>query len=179
VAGSAQGQVSLDGAGDTPADIMRHLHGRANITVRQGEIIGVSLGDVMRRTERRPLSASFDWRGGRTPFEQAQLNLTVTDGIAEITEGGLTAASLRAVLQGRISFADRLVSLRANVEPTGAGASAPGPGMVFDIGGPWDDVAVTPDVRALIERSGAAQPLLTPSSRSDASRAGQAPTVAQ
>jgi AsmA protein len=55
------------------------------------------------------------------------------------------------------------------VPPTGGAAaeaasafapSAPNPApLVFEIGGGWDDVYVTPDVRAFIQRSGAAKPL--------------------
>jgi AsmA protein len=34
------------------------------------------------------------------------------------------------------------------------------PPLVFDVTGGWDDIAIIPDARSLIERSGAAKPLL-------------------
>jgi AsmA protein len=43
------------------------------------------------------------------------------------------------------------------------GEAKPGkeiPKFRFDVGGSWDDLAFTPDVRGLIRRSGAAAPLL-------------------
>ena len=52
-----------------------------------------------------------------------------------------------------------MVTLRAGIEPVGPSGPA-GPAILFDILGPVQDVAVVPDVRALISRSGAARPLL-------------------
>ena len=48
--------------------------------------------------------------------------------------------------------------MRALVDPATAGV-LPSPVIVFDVTGGWDDVAVVPDAKALIERSGAAKPL--------------------
>ncbi|HEY8566485.1 MAG TPA: AsmA-like C-terminal region-containing protein [Beijerinckiaceae bacterium] len=163
IAGTAQGSIHLDGTGETPADLMRQVHGKALVSVRQGELVGVTLPEALRRLERRPLAASFDWRGGRTPFDQAQAQITVTNGIGEITESGLSAPNIRGAVQGRVSLADRTLSAKASVEVTNT-SPAPAP-IVFDIAGPWEDVAVNPDPRALIQRSGAAQPLLPPEVR--------------
>jgi AsmA protein len=167
--GTGQGQVSLEGVGESPADLLRQVHGRAAILVRPGELVGVGLSDVLKRVERRPLSASLDWRGGRTAFDQALLTLNVASGVGDVIEGSLASPLARASLQGRISLVDRMVAMRANVDGAGAPA-APGSGIVFDITGPWDDVAVVPDARALIQRSGAAQPLLGPGSGGPATR---------
>ena len=170
ITGSAQGQFALDGTGETAADIVRRLHGRANITIKQGELVGVGLNDTLRRIERRPLSAPLDWRGGRTPFEQIHLNLALADGSAEITDGSIIATSLRGTLQGRASLVDRMLAVRLNVEGAPGGAAQPGPSIAFDLSGPWDDVTVTPDAQALIQRSGAAQQLLGPRGQADNAR---------
>jgi AsmA protein len=177
VTGSAQGHFTVDGSGETAADIVRRLHGRANITVRQGELIGVGLNDALRRIERRPLSAPLEWRGGRTPFEQVHLNLALAEGSAEISDGALTATNLRGALQGRVSLVDRMLAVRLNVESAPSGTAQPGPSLVFDVNGPWDDVTVTPDARALIQRSGAAQHLLAPRGQSDSARDASAAAV--
>jgi AsmA protein len=170
ITGAAQGQFALDGAGETAADIVRRLHGRANVTIKQGELVGVGLNDTLRRIERRPLSAPLDWRGGRTPFDQIHLNLALAEGSAEITDGGIAAANLRGTLQGRASLVERLLAVRLNVEGAPGGAAQPGPSIAFDVNGPWDDVTVTPDVQALIQRSGAAQQLLSPRGQGDNAR---------
>ena len=71
ITGQAQGHFALEGSGRTAADLIRQTQGRTAITIKQGEIIGIGLNDVLRRVEKQPLSAFLDWRGGRTPFDQA------------------------------------------------------------------------------------------------------------
>ncbi len=172
IGGTGQGQIQLEGVGESPAEVMRDLHGRAGVTVRGGELIGMGVAEALKRVERRPLSASFDWKGGRTPFDQATLHLNVAAGVGEVAEGGFASPANRGLVQGRISFAERWLGLKYQVDAA-APAASPGqsPTLVFDVNGSWDDVSVVPDVRALIQRSGAAQPLLGPESNALPSRA--------
>ncbi|HEV2602688.1 MAG TPA: AsmA-like C-terminal region-containing protein [Microvirga sp.] len=158
ITGIAQGQFVLEGAGATAAEVVRQSQGRTQVTVRQGELIGIGLNDALRRVEKRPLSAFLDWKGGRTPFDQAQVSLAIVGGQGEIVDGALSAPHLRAGIQGRVSLVERAVTIKAQVDPITATPS-PTPTIVFDVTGGWDDVAVIPDARAMIERSGAAKPL--------------------
>ncbi|HEX2552955.1 MAG TPA: AsmA family protein [Microvirga sp.] len=157
ITGSAQGQFALEGTGTTPADIVRQSHGRTNLTVKQGELVGIALNDALRRLEKRPLLAFLDWRGGRTPFDEAHVHLNIGAGLGEITEGAVLAPKLRAILQGRVSLIDRDVAVRAHVDAVPAEADASF--LVLDVLGGWDAISVVPDARSLIERSGAAKPL--------------------
>jgi AsmA protein len=156
--GSAQGQFALEGIGATPADIIRQSHGRTSISVKGGELVGIALNDALRRLEKRPLLAFLDWRGGRTPFDEAHVHLNIGAGLGEITEGAVTAPKLRANLQGRVSLIDRDVAMRAHVDAVPAEPNAASY-VVLDVLGGWDAVSVVPDARSLIERSGAAKPL--------------------
>jgi AsmA protein len=158
ITGQAQGQFLIEGTGATAADIVRGSHGRTNVVVKQGEIVGIGLNDALRRVEKRPLSAFLDWKGGRTPFDFAQVSLAIAAGVGEVVEGGLTAPNLRTAVQGRVSLVDRALALKAQVDPVSVTPS-PGPAIVFDVTGGWDDIAVVPDARAMIERSGAAKAL--------------------
>jgi AsmA protein len=163
ITGNAQGQFTLEGSGKTVADLVRQTQGRVVLAVKQGELVGIGLNDVLRRIEKQPLAASLDWRGGRTSFDQVLVNMTIGAGIGEITEGALNAPSMHTVLQGRVSLIDRSLAVRALVNPATPVASAVLPdvsAIEFDITGSWDDVDVAPDVKALIERSGAAKRLL-------------------
>jgi AsmA protein len=162
--GIAQGQFQLEGLGLTPADIVRQSHGRVTFAVKQGELVGIGLNDALRRVEKRPLAASLEWKGGRTPFDLLALNVNIGAGQGEIVEGSLTSATLRTLLQGRVSLVDRAVAIKAQVDAISAplqAAAQPRPAamIVFDLTGGWEDVAIIPDARSLIERSGAAKPL--------------------
>lgn len=179
IAGLGQGQFVLEGAGRSPVELARQIHGRGGLTVRQGELIGVGVGDTLRRMERRPLAASQEWRSGRTPFDTATMSVVVFNGVAEILDGVIAAPNLKGALAGRVSLAERLVAMRATFEsvtpPAGPATAAAGAlaattpvaaPLVFEIDGGWDDIYVTPDVRAFIQRSGAAKPLFPLSTRS-------------
>jgi AsmA protein len=158
ITGQAQGQFAIEGTGETVADLVRQSHGRTTLSVRKGDLIGLSLDEAMRRVEKQPLAASLEWKGGRTAFDQATVTLNIVGGVGDITEGILSTPTMRTSIDGRVSLIDRSVTLRANVSPATVGTNV-APLIVFDVHGGWDDVAVIPDVRALIERSGAAKPL--------------------
>ena len=77
----------------------------------------------------------------------------------------MIAASLRGLLKGRVSLYERTLAVKAAFDGPAKAAGA-GPSITLDISGPWDDITIAPDARALIERSGAAQLLLGPEPRS-------------
>ncbi|NIX77109.1 AsmA family protein [Microvirga terricola] len=159
--GRAQGQFQFEGTGTSPADVIRQSHGRTSITVKEGELVGLALNDALRRVEKRPLLASLNWKGGRTPFDLALFTLSVKDGIGEVSEARLSSPSLVTNLNGEISLIERTLNLKADVSAV-TPAPAAAPAMVFDVNGGWDNVIVTPDARSLIQRSGAAKPLFGP-----------------
>ncbi|WP_414471531.1 AsmA-like C-terminal region-containing protein [Microvirga sp. M2] len=156
ITGQAQGQFAFEGRGKNPVDVVRQAQGRSTITVRDGELVGIALGDALKRVEKHPLLASLNWKGGRTPFKEAQAQIVVQDGIGEVMEGKLKSADLTAELKGEVLMVDRTLNLKAEVSSTASPSSA----LAFDIDGGWDDINVMPDARSLIERSGAAKPLL-------------------
>jgi AsmA protein len=174
ISGTAQGQVAIETSGESAADLTRRANGRVGITVRQGDLWGVAFAEALRRSERRPLSAPLEWRGGRTPFEQAQAVLNVHGGIGDVVDGQLLGAATRAGLQGLVSLPDRSLALKATVEglpaPSASPSPNPAPSLVFDIYGPWGDVAIVPDARTLIQRSGAARQLLGAEPRGEEAR---------
>ena len=42
------------------------------MTSKEGEIVGHHPHDAVRRVEKLTLAASLNWKGGRTPFDQAK-----------------------------------------------------------------------------------------------------------
>jgi AsmA protein len=156
--GSAQGHFALEGAGESVADIVRQSQGRAALTVRTGELVGFGFSDLVRRADRQPAATPWDWRGGRTPFDQAQIAVDLSSGVAEIADGVLAAPNMRAALQGRASLAEQTVAIRAAVESGGATGGSAFP-VTVEVNGPWSDVKVAPGRRALIQRSSAERSL--------------------
>jgi AsmA protein len=163
ITGRAQGQFSFDGRGRNPADVIRQAEGRSSIELTDGELVGINLQDALRRVEKRPLLASLNWKGGRTPFDRAEAEIRVQDGVGEIVEGRLKGSAVQAHLRGQVLLVDRSLQVTAGISPADA-PTGQSPALAFDVTGDWDNVAVTPQVRSLIERSGAAKPLF-PSER--------------
>ncbi|AWM87478.1 AsmA-like C-terminal region-containing protein [Microvirga sp. 17 mud 1-3] len=158
ITGVAQGQFALEGVGASPAEVARRAQGRSTVTVKQGELVGLALNDALRQVDKRPLSASLSWKGGRTPFDQAQAQLAIDGGIGDIVEGRISAPTLSTSLRGQVSLPERGLRMKVEVSPLTTSPSL-APAIVFDVSGGWDDIMITPDARSLIERSGAARPL--------------------
>lgn len=163
ITGRAEGQFSFEGLGKNPADVIRQAQGRSSIEVTEGDLMGIALDDALRRVEKRPLLASLNWKGGRTPFDKALAQVVVKNGVGEIAEAHLKGPDVQADLKGQVLLVDRTLSMTANVSPADAPAGQ-SPALVFNVIGDWDNVAVSPQIRSLIERSGAAKPLF-PSER--------------
>ncbi|WP_460452323.1 AsmA family protein [Alsobacter sp. SYSU BS001988] len=154
LSGSASGAFALEASGDAPASLMRSLEGRAALTVRQGELIGINLPEVLRRIEKRPLIAALDIRGGRTPFDTATVSGRISRGVLEIGEAVLSSPATRVTLAGQIGVGDRTLLLSGQAQAAEREAAA----LPFEVSGSFDDPIVAPDAKNLIRRSGAAAP---------------------
>lgn len=147
ITGTLGGQATFEALGEGQADLFRHLRGRLMLVARDGEIAGIALNEAMRPPELRRSSAALpEWRGGRTRFGEAQVQINVADGIAEITEGSIRTATTQTRVRGRISLPDRILSMETATRAIGAetAATAEGrPSLVLDVRGPLEKPVVT------------------------------------
>ena len=162
VTGPANLSVQVETTGESPMALMRAMDGKVSLSLKQGELLGINLPDLLAKIEKRPLITAFDARGGRTPFETAQLSGRISGGVFEITEGLIQSPAARVTLAGQIGLADRLYAItgQANAAPGSNGGS--GIALPFEITGTLDDPVLMPDARSLIRRSGAAAPFFEP-----------------
>lgn len=158
LSGIASGALQLEGSGDSPADLMRSLDGRFSATLRQGELVGLNVPDVLKTLERRPLVAAVDVKGGRTPIESAAITARISKGVADLAESMLVSPTSRVMLSGRVGLADRSVSLSGIALPLESTGMQESIGLPFEVTGSFDDLRFMPDVKDLIRRSGAAAP---------------------
>jgi len=154
LAGTASGSLVVEGHGETPAALLRSLEGRTGLVIRQGEIQGINLPEFLKRLERRPLSASPDLRGGRTPFDLASLQGRISQGVVELAEGSVTSPSMRIAFGGQIGLGERSFAVAGSVLPPGD----PGRDWPFELSGTFDDPLLLPDAGSLIRRAGAGAP---------------------
>jgi AsmA protein len=152
--------VTLDANGSSVMALTRTLNGTANLTGRQGSLVGFNVEQLLRRLERRPLSGTGDFRNGRTPFEKLTADLKISDGIATLETVSLEGSKVRLGLSGTASIPGRDFDLHG-VAALAATADGPPPfELPFVVQGPWDDPMLLPDTQSLLARSPAASPLL-------------------
>ena len=149
-------QYQIEGSGRTVADITARTQGRLSFGARNGDFLGTNLTDAMRRVERQPLAVMRDWRGGRTGFEQITLGGTIQDGILDLTEARATGPGFRLALNGTVSLIERLYRLSGSVQSPAGGAQVP-----FDVVGPVTDPSVQVNLKAIMDRTGASNPLFS------------------
>ena len=164
VTGRADGAFTLHTRGLHAFDMARRAVGEGKVTIANGQFVGISLDDAIRRFERQPLTASHNLRTGMTAFNEARGYIAIADGLGKILESEFEAADITGAVQGIFFIPDRRISARAAVQSREAVADGDMvSALSFDIQGPWHDIAILPDANALIQRSGAARLLLGPS----------------
>lgn len=150
--------ISIEGSGENVDAITHTLNGTARLTANDGALTGISVEQLLRRLERRPLSGTGDLRSGRTPFDKLVVSLKIADGVATIDDAHLDSATVKLAVGGTSSIPTRDLDLRGTAALVVANDT--GFELPFIVRGPWDDVLILPDPESLIRRSGAAQPLL-------------------
>jgi len=154
--------VVIDATGDSILALTRTMSGSANLTGRQGALVGLNVEQLLRRLERRPLSGTGDFRNGRTPFEKLTVNLNIAQGTVTVDDVHLEGSKVRLGLAGTASIPGREFDLRgvAALATTSSSDAPPAFELPFVVQGPWDDPIMLPDTQSLMLRSPVASPLL-------------------
>jgi AsmA protein len=159
-----RGNMALDieATGPSVLALTRAMNGTADLTGRQGALVGLNVEQLLRRLERRPLSGTGDFRSGRTPFEKLTVNIKIADGVASIEDMRIEGSKVRLGLAGTASIPGREFDLRgvAALANSNANDAQPAFELPFMVQGSWDDPIMLPDTQALLQRSPVASPLL-------------------
>jgi AsmA protein len=168
--------LSVSGSGKNVYELSKALNGSVKMTSRKGAIAGLNVEQSLRRLERNPLAVrGSDFRGGKTPYDQFDVTLKVTEGTAHAQDVWLESGAMKIGLAGTSSIPSRAFDLKGTASLFGSGTSDPFQ-LPFVVMGSWDDPLLAPDIQMLIRRSGAAAPLLD-AVRNKLKR-DQAPTLA-
>jgi AsmA protein len=151
---------NIEGSGGSVLALTRTLNGSANLTARQGAVVGFNVEQLLRRLEQRPLSGSGDYRSGRTPYDKLIVNLSIAQGVVTADDVHIDGSAVRVALNGTASIPTRDLDLRgtASLMPTGERTS--GFDLPFMVRGAWDDPIPLLDTQSLLRRAPAAAPLL-------------------
>lgn len=151
---------AIEGTGPSVYALTRTLDGEATLTATKGALTGLNVEQLLRRLERRPLSGGSEFRNGRTPFETLSVQVKIAKGNATIENVDLRGQTVQLALEGEASIPSRDLDLKGIATLVSANADRKGFELPFVVQGRWDDPVMLPDAQILIQRSGAAAPLL-------------------
>jgi AsmA protein len=162
LSGSLDMSATLDARGESIAQLMRDLDGRATFVLTQGELAGINLERALRRLDKRPLSSAIDIHSGRSTVDRATATIRIDKGTAIVDEGMARGPGFSLVFSGSTRIPDRSLAIKAQAfEADNLGKPREkGLQIGFDLSGFWEEPSFAPDAQALIKRSGAAAPLL-------------------
>ena len=150
--------VSLVASGASPFGLAQSLDGSAVLSGHDGAIAGFNVEQLLKRLERRPLSGGGNFRSGSTPYDNLNVAVKFSDGIATAEDIRVEGPAARITLTGTASVPSREYDLRGVASLNSTPGSDKGFDLPFVVQGPWDDPLVFPDPDSLIRRSpGAAQ----------------------
>jgi len=183
--GTGNLQMELKGEGRSILDIAQSLSGDLTLKGDGGYLLGFDVPQALQRIERRPLAGGVDARGGRTPYTKLFTRIAVRKGVAEIGTLEVLGRQVRISLAGAAAIGPRELDLSGRAvllgpataaattaktatgqdasATTGSTSAPPQEERVdlpFTIRGSWDNPSILADPQSLLERSGAAQPLM-------------------
>jgi AsmA protein len=152
--------VALEASGSSPFGLAQSLDGTATLTGHDGAITGFNAEQLLKRLERRPLSGGGNFRNGQTPYDNLNISVRFSDGVATAEDVRLEGPAARLTLTGTASVPQREYDMKGVASLTSAENAPPGFDLPFVVQGPWDDPLIFPDPESLIRRSPASAPLL-------------------
>jgi AsmA protein len=152
--------VSLEASGSSPFGLAQSLDGTATLTGHDGAISGFNAEQLLKRLERRPLSGAGNFRSGQTPYDNLNISVRFSEGVATAEDVRLEGPAARLTLTGTASVPQREYDMKGVASLVSATNAAPSFDLPFVVQGPWDDPLIFPDPESLMRRSPAAAPLL-------------------
>ncbi len=146
--GAASGTGTIETAGHTISELIRHLNGRLQLSIKQGDVRGMDLDRVLRPLGETIPAPTSGQLAVRIPYDKAQLALKIVNGIAEVEQGLANGPGGHLLLSGTASLPERKLDLRAVILPVVPDdpLSIAGQNHNILIKGHWDRPVITPTV---------------------------------
>jgi AsmA protein len=159
IQGKGDLSFNVESFGSSIDELARSIGGNASLISTQGALAGINVEQLLKRLERRPLSGVGDFRTGRTPYDSMKLAVKINRGVVDVQDLNISGTTIRLDGAGRFSIPTREFNVKGAASLVDAGGTSSFE-LPFMLQGPWDDPVLLPDPQILIQRSGAAAPLL-------------------
>ena len=155
LSGTGGMQLALDGAGRSFAELVGALSGRAGVQLRQGEITGVALTDLLKRAERgAALPPARETRQSRTDVDTLSANAGVANGLLVLTDAQMSGTGYRLGLAGSLQLRNRELDMTATLAAPGGASKA-----MLALKGPIEAPFVAPPSEAKLNGDSEGSPL--------------------
>lgn len=149
--GRGDASISVTASGNSQKQMIRNLNGNGDFGFRDGAIIGINIGAMVRNVATAFLDASATERA-KTDFAELTGTVDIKNGVLTNTDLSLLAPVLRVSGAGSTDINTRTVNYR--VEPKlvgslsgqGGAADASGVAVPIIVTGPWHALSYEPDL---------------------------------
>jgi AsmA protein len=144
LSGALSGSMTVESKGDSFNALMHGLTGRAQISVANGQLVGVDLAAGLRDSTSKLFAASGDPTQSVTRFDAAQFSAQISQGVAKVADGHIHADSLAVVFGGSADIGERAIDVWAIARPgaTEPQSATPTP-LTVTVKGPWNNLQIT------------------------------------
>ncbi|WP_420132290.1 AsmA family protein [Rhodopseudomonas sp.] len=170
--GKLQAEMTLRADGDSVRAVMSTLDGTASVAVRDGEIRGVNVAQMIRRLTTAPLSGWQDGGTEITDLTELAASFRIAQGKAATTDLALAGPLVRMTGAGTIDLGAKALALKVepklvlttqgqatqgqSVTPVSPAAEPVGLGIPVVIDGPWASPRIYPDTAGILDNPEAA-----------------------
>ncbi|GLK74184.1 AsmA family protein [Ancylobacter dichloromethanicus] len=109
--GTGSFRLSAAGGGTSIMEIAQSLNGAFTLNGENGALVGIDVGRILARLEKRPLSGGGDLRGGRTPFGDIVVDASIAGGVVTLDRLDFSSDRLHVALAGESMIALRTLDL--------------------------------------------------------------------
>jgi AsmA protein len=150
-------RMDLSGEGNSAREIASSLRGEMDLALRDGEIPGINIADMVRTLAAQTLKGWQNKGVEKTDFTSLNARLLIDGGRAETQNISLLGPFVRVTGKGQIDFAQKTLDLKfepkvvLSMQGQNATDDPVGLGVPVAVEGPWQEPRIYPDIAGIFD----------------------------
>jgi AsmA protein len=149
--GRGQLVLMLSGEGASEKQIIDSLHGRAQIKVAEGALIGWDLTQMLRGLRQGTLPSTDRHPSARTRFGDLTGSFVIADGVARNEDLKVTGQSISVSGSGAVAYRDRSIDYTVRPRLSEAAGGLEDVEIPVRIHGTWEKPVLSPDLDSVLK----------------------------
>lgn len=162
IAGKGRVTVAVAGRGVSQKQVMEGLGGKADFTFTDGAIVGFNIPQMIRGLSQGRVGSFDKVATEKTDFSELSATFAIANGVARNQDLKMVSPLLRVGGAGAVDIGQRAVDytvkpkLVASLQGQGGAGALGGLEIPVKLKGPWDKVAIEPDIEGVLKDPGKA-----------------------